>query len=68
MVIDVSVQYNGGFSTDIQLLTVCYYHPGNRLICQEILSLQPMFLPKRFDIFSRDGGMLRRFGSVRNFI
>ena len=49
MVINVSVQYNGGLLPDIILLTLCdsigepfEYHV-------EFLSLQPMFPPKLFD-------------------
>ena len=45
MVINVNVQYNGGLLPDIILLTRCYYY-------QEVLFLQPMIPPKRFDIFS----------------
>ena len=48
MVINVSVQYNGGLLLDIILLTLCdsigepfQYHV-------EFLSLQPMFPPKHF--------------------
>ena len=32
MVINISVQYNGGFLPDIILLTQGYYHWGTRLI------------------------------------
>ena len=62
MAINVSVQYNGGFLPDIILLTQCYYIPsGNPFKCPEqVLSSQPMILPKRFDIFPPDWGMLRR--------
>ena len=31
MVINISVQYNGGFLPDITLLTQGYYHRGTRL-------------------------------------
>ena len=31
MVIDMSVEYNGGFLPDIMLLTQGYYHWGTRL-------------------------------------
>ena len=41
MVINVSVQYDGGFLPDIKLLTQCYYHRGTRLNAM-----------KRFCIFS----------------
>ena len=32
MVINISVQYNGGFLPDIILLTQGYYHWGTRLL------------------------------------
>ena len=41
MAINVSVQYDGGFLSDIVLLTQCYYHRGTRLNAM-----------KRFCIFS----------------
>ena len=48
MAINVSsVQYNGGLLPDIILLTQCYYHRGH----EEVLYLQPLIPPKRFDIF-----------------
>ena len=31
MVINISIQYNGGLLPDIILLTQCYYHRGTRL-------------------------------------
>ena len=47
----VSVQYNGGFLPDMILLTQCYLPSGNPIKCHEdVLSLQPMVPPKRFDI------------------
>ena len=50
--IDVNVQYNGGFLPDIILLTRCYMHRGTCLKChEEVLYLQPLIPPKRFDIF-----------------
>ena len=55
MVVNVNVQYNGGFLPDIVLLTQCYYHWGTQLNTMKrfYLSLQPMIPPtKRFDIFS----------------
>ena len=54
MMIDVSGQYNGGFLPDMTLLTQCYYVPsGNPFKChEEILPLQSMIPPKRFDIHS----------------
>ena len=62
MVIYKSVQYSGGLLPDIILLTQDYYqwgtrHPmlsasGNLFKChEEVLYLQPLIPPKRFDIF-----------------
>ena len=69
MAIYVSVQYNGGLLPDIILLTQCYYHRGTRLKChEELLYLQPIISPKRFDIFPPDWGMLRRSRRVQIFI
>ena len=66
---DVSVQYNGGLLADIILLTQCYYHRGTSLnAMQEVLYLQPMIPPKRFDIFPPDWGMLRRSRRVLIFL
>ena len=55
-VINIGVQYKGGFLPDIILLTQGYYHRETRLnamnrfcIC---MYLQPLISPKRFDIFS----------------
>ena len=51
MAMDVSVQYNGGLLPDIILLT--QGSQGNPFKChEEVLYLQPMIPPKRFDIFS----------------
>ena len=53
MAINVNVQYNGGFLPDIILLTQCYLHRGTCLnAMKEVLYLQPLIPPKRFDIFS----------------
>ena len=50
MTINVSVQYNGGLLPDIILLTL---PSGNPFKChEEVLYLQPLIPPKRFDIFS----------------
>ena len=53
---NVNVQYNGGLLPDIILLTQCYLHrgtPGNPFKChQEVLYLQPLIPPKRFENFS----------------
>ena len=52
MAIDVSVQYNSGLLPDIILLTQCYFHRGILFKChEEVLYLQPLIPPKRFDIF-----------------
>ena len=58
MAINISVQHNGGLLPDMILLTQCYYHPGtNPFKChEEVLSLQPMFPPKRVDISPLTGG------------
>ena len=49
---NVNVQYNGGFLPDIILLTQCYLPSGNLFKChEEVLYLQPLIPPKRFDIF-----------------
>ena len=54
MVIDVSVEYNGGFLPDIIMLTLCYaiiLPWGNPFKChEEFLPLQRKFRHKRFDI------------------
>ena len=62
MAIDVvSVQHNGGFLPDINTLDPMLTPSGNPLKChEEVLSLQPMILLKRFDNFPPDWGMLRR--------
>ena len=60
---NISVQHNGGFLPGIILLTQCYYHnaSGNPFKChEEVLYLQSMIPPKRFDIFPLGWGVLRR--------
>ena len=53
MAINVNVQYNGGLLPDIILLTQCYLHRGTcPNAMKEVLYLQPLIPPKRFDIFS----------------
>ena len=52
MASNVNVQYSGGFLPDIILLTQCYLHRGTCLNAIEVLYLQPLIPPKRFDIFS----------------
>ena len=51
MAINVNVQYNGGLLPDIILLTQCYLHRGTCECHEEVLYLQPLIPPKRFDIF-----------------
>ena len=70
MAINVSVQYNGGLLPGIILLTLCCYHRGtNTFKChEEVLYLQPMIPPKRFDIFSLDWEMSRRSRRVVIFL
>ena len=69
MVINVSVQYNGGFLPDIILLTLCYYHRGTRLYAMKrFCYLQSMVPPKRFDVSSPlTEGVLRRSRCVQIF-
>ena len=54
MAINVSVQYNGGFLSDIPYTVDPMLLPlGDPIKChEEVLSLQPMIAPKRFDMFS----------------
>ena len=61
MVINVTVQYNGGLLPDIILLSLCDYFGEPFKYNEELLSLQPMFPPKPFD-------MLRRFRCVQIII
>ena len=51
MAINVSVQYNVGLLPDIILLTQCYFHRGTFICHEEVLYLQRLVPPKRFDIF-----------------
>ena len=63
MVINISVQYNGGFLPDSILLTQCCFHRGTRLYAIERFLKKnlnaprpsehtPVWIPpKRFDIF-----------------
>ena len=50
MAINVRVQYNGGLLPDIILLLTQSYH-HHRGTHEEVLYLQPLIPPKRFDIF-----------------
>ena len=60
MAINVSVQCNGGLLLDIILLTQCSPSRNPFKCHEEVLSLQPIIPPKRFDIFFPDWGMLKR--------
>ena len=53
MAINVNVQYNGGLLPDIMLLVDPMLSAwGNLFKChEEVLYLQPLIPPKRFDIF-----------------
>ena len=72
MAINVSVQYNGGFLTNIVLLTLCYYQQGTRLNAKKrfcIYSLCSHLPVKCFDDFPPClWRMLRRFRCVQIFI
>ena len=51
--INVSVQYNGGLLPDIFSVEPMLQPLGNLIKChEEVLYLQPLIPPKRFDIFS----------------
>ena len=65
MAINVSVNYNGGLLPDSMLLTQYDHHRGTH---EEVLYLQPMIPPKRFDIFPPDWGMLRRSRRAQIFL
>ena len=66
MAINVNVQYNDGFLPDIILLTQCLSASGNLFKChEEVLYLQPLIPPKRFDIFSPiTGGCSEGLGAL----
>ena len=49
MVINFSVQYNGGFLSDNKLLTLFDYNGEPFYYHEEFLSLQPMFPRNPFD-------------------
>ena len=69
MAINVSVHYNGGLLPDIHYTVDPMLLPSrNPFKChEEVLSLQPMIPPKRFDTFPPDRGMLRRSRCVLIF-
>ena len=69
MAINVSVQHNGGFLPGIIVVDPMLQPLGNPLKChEEVLYLQPMIPPKRFDLFPPDWGMLRRSRCVQIFL
>ena len=52
MAINVNVEYDGGLLPDIILLTPMLSASGNLFKChEEVLYMQPLIPPKRFDIF-----------------
>ena len=59
----VNVRHNDGFLPDIITVDpMLLPSSGNPFKChEEILSMQPMIPPKRFDIFPPDWRMLRKF-------
>ena len=60
MAINISVQHTGGFLSGITVDPMLL-PSGNPFKCdEEVLYLQPMIPPKRFDISPSDWGMLRR--------
>ena len=66
MAINISVQYDDGLLPDILLLTQCHYPRGTRFKChEEVLYLQPMISPKRFDILPLTGGCSEDLGAFR---
>ena len=68
MVINVSVQNNGGLLPDIiLLLTLCCNHIEPFYYHEELLFLQPMFPPKPFDNFSPGGGCSEGLDAFRFF-
>ena len=68
MVINVSVQYNGGLLPDIILLTRCGYIGEPFSYHEEFFSLQPMFPPKPLDNFSPEGGYSEGSDAFRFFL
>ena len=53
MAINVNVQYNGGFLPAYTVDPIMLSASGNLFKChEEVLYLQPLIPPKRFDIFS----------------
>ena len=67
MVINVSLQVNGGLLPDIILLTRCDHIGEPSRYHEDSLSLQPIFTPKSFDIFSPEGGCSEGLDAFRFF-
>ena len=64
-----SVQHNGVGFSPYYIVDPMLLPSGNPFKChEEVLYLQPMIPPKRFDIFPTDWGMLRRSRSVQIFL
>ena len=62
----VSVQHNGGFLPGTILLPPMLLPSGNPFKChEETLYQKLVILPKRFDIFPPDWGMLKRSRCVQ---
>ena len=70
LAINLSVHDIGGFLSDISYTVDPILLPsGNPFKChEEVLDLQPMIPPKRFDIFPSAWGMLRRSRCVHIFL
>ena len=69
MAINVNVQYNGGFLSDIILWTQCYLYRGTCLNAMKRFCICSLLIPpKRFDIFSPiTGGFSEGLGEFRFF-
>ena len=69
MVINVSVQYNGGLLPDIILLTQCYFHRGTRLNAMKRFCICSLRSNLNVLTFSPPNwGMLRRSRCVLIFL
>ena len=69
MAINASVQHNGGFCLRYYTVDPMLLPSGNPFkYHEEVLYLQPMIPPKRFDIFPPDWGVLRRSRCVQIFL
>ena len=65
---NVSVQYNGGYLSDIILLTQCYYHWGTHLNAMKMFCLCSLRSHLSVLTFSTLCGMLRRSKPVQIFL